>query len=119
MRRGGIGAAVVLALSMVAGCSLPHVPSNALGLFVGSQSPGDVDALAGRLGVAVQGISGYTSQSSWAAIGTYQPPSTSLRLYLGVSMSPTNGSPAQTPANLGVYQELAQNLVNGGQSYAI
>ena len=67
----------------------------------------------------VQGISGYTSQSSWAAIGEYQPPATSLRLYLGVAMSPTGGSPAQTPANLGVFQQLAQNLVNGGQSYAI
>jgi hypothetical protein len=120
MRRGGMGAAaILLALSMLAGCSLPHVPSNALGLFVGSQSPGDVEALAGHLGVQIEGISGYTSQSSWAAIGNYQPPATSLRLYLGVAMSPTNGSPAQTPANLGVYQELAQNLVNGGQSYAI
>ncbi len=120
MRRGGIGAALlVVALSTVSGCGLPHVGSSALGFFVSSQSPGDVDALAGRLGVEVQGISGYTSQSSWTAIGTYQPPSTSLRLYLGVAMSPQNSSPAQTPVNLGVYQQLAQNLVNGGQAYAI
>jgi len=84
MRRGGIGVALfVLALSTVTGCSLPVGSSNALGLFVSSQSPSDVNALAGKLGVAVQGISGYTSQSSWSAIGTYQPPSTSLRLYLG------------------------------------
>ncbi len=120
MRRGGIGAAsVVLALSLVAGCGLPHVGSSALGFFVSSQSPGDVQALANQLGVEVEGISAYTSQSSWAAIGDYQPPSTSLRLYLGVSMSPQGSSPAQTPANLGVYQQLAQSLVNAGQDYAI
>jgi beta-mannanase len=34
-------------------------------------------------------------------------------------MSPDNGSPAQTPANLGVYRQLAQNLVDAGQQYAI
>jgi len=120
MRRGGIGVALaVLALSTVTGCSLPVVSSNALGFFVSSQSPSDVNALANRLGVQVQGLSGYTSQSSWSAIGAYQPPSTTLRLYLGVAMSPSNGSPAQTPSNLGVYQQLAQHLVNGGQSYAI
>jgi hypothetical protein len=120
MRRGAIGvAAVLLALSTMAGCSLPRVPSNALGLFVSSQSPTGVDTLASRLGVTVQGMSGYTSQSSWSAIGAYKPPSTSLRLYLGVSMSPSNSSPAQTPANLGVYTQLAQSLVNAGQAYAI
>lgn len=120
MRRGGIGVGLfVLTLSAVTGCGLPHARSNALGLFVSSQSPNDIEALATRLGVQVQGISGYTSQASWAEIGTYRPPPTSLRLYLGVTMSPDNGSPAQTPANLGVYQQLAQNLVNGGQSYAI
>ena len=120
MRRGAIGAALVaLALSTVTGCSLPVNSANALGFFVSSQSPNDVEALANHLGVPVEGISGYTSQSSWAAIGTYQPPATGLRLYLGVSMSPSNSSPAQTPANLGVYQQLAQNLVNGGQPYAI
>ena len=124
--RGGVGCAggrsrsrCWCCLSTVAGCRLPHVGGQALGLFVSSQSVGDVDALANHLGVQVQGISSYTSQSSWAAIGEYQPPSTSLRLYLGVSMSPTNASPAQTPANLGVYQQLAQNLVNAGQAYAI
>ena len=120
MRRGGIGVALlVLALSTVAGCSVPGVGSSALGLFVSSQKPSDVLSLATRLGVQVQGISGYTTRSSWAAIGDYQPPSTTLRLYLGVSMSPDNSSPAQTPANLGVYQQLGQSLVNAGQSYAI
>jgi len=120
MRRGGFGVALlVLALSMITGCGLPVASSNGLGLFVSSQSPSDVEALANHLGVQVQGISAYTSQSSWAAIGTYQPPSTSLRLYLGVAMSPADASPAQTPSNLAVYQELAQNLVNGGQPYAI
>jgi hypothetical protein len=120
MRRGATGAALlVLALSMIAGCGLPHAASNGLGFYVSSQSPGDVQSLASQLGVQDQGISGYTSQDSWAAIGSYQPPSTSLRLYLGVTMSPNNSSPAQTPSNLGVYQQLAQNLVNGGQAYAI
>ncbi len=120
MRRGGLGVAlVVLALSTVTGCSLPHASSNALGFFVSSQSPKDVGALAGHLGVSVQGVSAYTSQSSWAAIGAYQPPTTALRLYLGVAMSPTGSSPAQTPANLGVYQQLARSLVDAGQSYAI
>jgi hypothetical protein len=120
MRRGAIGVAVlVLALSTMAGCGLPHSSANALGLFVSSQSPGDVQSLARRLGVQVQGISGYTSQSSWAQIGNYQPPSTPLRLYLGVTMSPNNATPAQTPANLGVYRQLGQNLVKGGQPYAI
>jgi hypothetical protein len=42
-----------------------------------------------------------------------------LRLFLSVAMSPSNSSPAQTPANLGVYQELAESLVNAGQGYAI
>ncbi len=120
MRRGAVAVAVVgLALSTLGGCTLPHVGSTALGFFVPSQSVSDVDALASHLGVQVEGISGYTSQSSWAAIGSYQPPSTSLRLYLSVSMSPSNSSPAQTPANLGVYQTLAQSLVNAGQPYAI
>jgi hypothetical protein len=112
-------AIVVMALATVTGCNVPKASSNALGFFVSSQSPGDVEALANHLGVQVEGISGYTSQSTWSAIGTYQPPQTSLRLYLGVAMSPANGSPAQTPANLGVYKELAQNLVNADQSYAI
>ena len=120
MRRGGTGAALaVLALSVLAGCSLHRVGSTALGFFVSSQRPSDVTALAGRLGVDVQGISGYTSSSSWGAIGGYQPPSTSLRLYLGVSMNPNGSSPAQTPSNLGVYEELGRSLVNAGQSYAI
>ncbi len=120
MRRGAIGVAlVVVALSTVTGCSLPVGSANALGFFVSSQSPHDVDALANHLGVPVEGISGYTSQSSWGAIGTYQPPATGLRLYLSVAMSPSNSSPAQTPANLGVYQRLAQNLVSSGQPYAI
>ncbi len=121
MRRGGIigVTALVLALSTMAGCSLPVGTSNALGFFVSSQNPKDVTALASRLGVPVEGISGYTSQSSWGAIGSYRPPTTTLRLYLGVAMSPSNSSPAQTPANLSVYQQLAQSLVNAGQSYAI
>ncbi len=120
MRRGAIaGALGALALSTLASCSLPVASSNGLGFFVGSQSPGDVTALANRLGVAVEGISSYTSQASWAAIGAYQPPATSLRLYLSVAMSPTGSAPAQTPANLGVYQELAQRLVAAGQAYAI
>ena len=120
MRRGGAGAAlVVLALTVVTGCSLPHVESSALGLFVPSQKPSDESALATKLGVTVQGISGYTSTASWSAIGGYQPPNTSLRLYLGVAMAPVGAKPAQTPANLGVYQQLGQSLVAAGQAYAI
>ncbi|HUI04891.1 MAG TPA: glycosyl hydrolase, partial [Acidimicrobiales bacterium] len=98
---------------------MPSVGSTALGFFVSSQSPGDVLALAKQLGVQVQGLSGYTDGSSWSSIGSYQPPQTSLRLYLGVNMSPADGTPAQTPSHLSVYQQLAENLVNGGQAYAI
>jgi hypothetical protein len=120
MRRGAIGAALAaLSLSVLLGCSLPRVGSSALGFFVPSQSPADVTSLANRLGVQVQGISGYTSGASWVDIGNYQPPQTTLRLYLGVSMAPDGSSPAQTPDNLGVYAQLARNLVAGGQAYAI
>ena len=120
MRRVGSGAALVaLALTTLAGCSVPHVGSTALGFYVSSQSPGAVQDLAKQLSVQVQGLSGYTDGSSWSSIGSYQPPQTSLRLYLGVSMSPDSGTPAQTPSHLSAYQELAQSLVNGGQAYAI
>src|ERR1700733_10495826 len=119
MRRGIGVALVVLTLSTVAACGLPVISGKALVFFVSSQDPNDVQSLATHLGVPVEGITGYTSQSSWAAIGTYQPPNTSLRLYLSVAMSPTDGSPAQTPANLEVYRQLAQNLVDAGQPYAI
>ena len=120
MRRGGTRVALIaLALALLAGCSLHRVGSSALGFFVSSQQPSDVNALASRLGVSIQGISGYTSSDSWSAIGSYQPPSTTLRLYLGVSMNPNGSSPAQTPANLGVYQQLGRSLVAAGQDYAI
>ncbi|HUY22421.1 MAG TPA: glycosyl hydrolase [Acidimicrobiales bacterium] len=121
MRRGGFGAALlVLALSSIAGCTLTtHSGSSALGFFVSSQQPSGVRSLANTLGVQVQGISAYTDGTSWSSIGSYQPPATTLRLYLGVSMSPDNGAPSQTPAHLAVYQRLAQSLVNGGQPYAI
>ncbi|HUI04468.1 MAG TPA: glycosyl hydrolase [Acidimicrobiales bacterium] len=120
MRRLGSGAAlVVLALSVLAGCSVQPVGTTTLGFYVSSQSPGAVTALAQRLGVQVQGLSGYTDGSSWSSIGAYRPPQTSLRLYLGVNMSPDNGTPAQTPSHLSSYQQLAQNLVSGGQAYAI
>ena len=116
MRRGAIGAALVaLALSTVAGCTLPVASSNALGFFVSSQSPGDVDCprqpprRAGARGSRATRVRRRGAPSA----PTSRPP-TSLRLYLGVAMSPSNSSPAQTPANLGVYQQLAQNLVNGG-----
>ena len=120
MRRVAVGAALlVLTLSALAGCSVTPVGPTALGFFVSSQSPGDVLALANSLGVQVQGLSAYTDGTSWSSIGSYQPPQTSLRLYLGVSMSPDDGTPAQTPSHLGEYQTLATNLVNGGQAYAI
>ena len=119
-RRGWIALVAAVGLSTVAGCSVPSgLGSSALGLFVSSQSPSDVQSLANQLGVQVQGISAYTNGTSWATIGSYQPPVTSLRLYLSVSMSPDNGTPAQTPSNLGVYQQLANSLVAAGQAYAI
>jgi hypothetical protein len=109
---------LVLALALTA-CNLRAHPASGLGFFVPSQSPGDVAALADHLGVPVEGISQYTDGTSWASIGDYEPPSTMLRLYLGLSMSPDGGSPAQTPDHLGVFEQLAQNLVAGGQEYAI
>ncbi|MGA2520291.1 MAG: glycosyl hydrolase [Acidimicrobiales bacterium] len=109
---------LVLVVS-ISGCNLRAHPGNALGFFVPSQSPGDVTALAGRLGVEVEGMSGYTDSTSWSTIASYEPPSTALRLYLGLSMSPDNGSPAETPAHLGVFQQVAQNLVDAGQDYAV
>jgi hypothetical protein len=113
-------AAVALIFLGVSGCTRPAgLAPVGLGLFVPSQQPGDVLALAHQLGTQVQGVSAYTDGTSWATIGSYQPPATSLRLYLSVNMSPDNGSPAQTPANLDVYRQLAQNLVNANQPYAI
>ena len=86
MRRGAIGAVLgALVLSTLASCSLPKASSNGLGFFVGSQSPGDVTPWPTSSASPFEGISGYTSQASWAAIGAYQPPATSLRLYLSVS----------------------------------
>jgi len=76
-------------------------------------------ALARRLGVAVQGVSGYTTGTSWTTIGQYRPPPTSLQLFLSVDMSPGYGRPAQTPMHLGVYREVAEHLVAGGQAHAI
>ena len=120
MRTRAVGAALlVLTLSVITACSLPHVGTTALGIFVPSQKVSDEDALAAKLGVSVQGFSGYTSTASWGAIGSYQPPDTALRLYLGVAMAPSGSSPAQTPANLDVYEELGRTLVADGQSYAI
>jgi len=109
---------LVLALSLTA-CNLRAHPASALGFFVPSQSPASVAALADQLGVEVEGTSGYTDGTSWASIGDYEPPSTQLRLYLGLSMSPDDSSPAQTPDHLGVFEQVAQNLVADGQEYAI
>jgi hypothetical protein len=113
-------AVVAVVLVVAGGCNRPPgLAPSALGLFVPSQQPGDVLSLGHQLGVQVEGITAYTAGTSWSTIGSYRPPPTSLRLYLSVSMSPDNGSPAQTPGNLGVYKQLAQNLVNAGQTYAI
>ena len=97
----------------------PVSPSPQLGLFVLSQSSEGVLALAQRLGVTVEGISGYTTGTTWATIGQYRPPSTSLQLFLSVDMSPGDGRPSQTPGHLAVYRELARHLVAGGQAHAI
>src|SRR5580658_9719832 len=115
MRRGGMAAALlVLALSTMAGCSLPHVPSNALGLFVGSQSPGDTEALASHLGVQIQGISGCTSQSSWADSGDPQPPPPPGLVCRRVERSAAAGiAPRGCCKVLGV-QALAHGLVRPG-----
>jgi len=115
---------IALGLSFVvlAGCTTQTAPPPAppaLGLFVLSQSPSDVLALARRLDVTVQGITGYTTGTTWKTIGQYRPPRTSLRLFVSVSMSPDDGRPAQTPQHLAVYRQLAQNLVQGGQPDAI
>ena len=68
----------------------------------------------------MEGISGYTSQSSWAAIGSL-PAAVDVVAPLPQRQPcrPSDSSPAQTPANLGVYQQLAQSLVTAGQAYAI
>ncbi|MGA2519715.1 MAG: glycosyl hydrolase [Acidimicrobiales bacterium] len=122
------GLAVVVALgvggALLPGCGSPPAPRQAsrspeLGLFVLSQSPQGVLSLAHRLGVTVQGISGYTTGTSWATIGQYRPPRTSLQLFVSVDMSPGYGRPSETPQHLAVYQELARHLVSGGQSNAI
>src|SRR5579862_1301812 len=77
--------AVVVALGvgagLLAGCGPPAASRRAsgspqLGLFVLSQSPDRVLSLAHRLGVTVQGISGYTTGTTWATIGQYRPPRT-------------------------------------------
>ncbi len=119
-RRWPVVGVLVFAATVSGACHhIGGLAPSALGLFVSSQKPADALSLANRLGVQLQGISAYTDGRSWAAIGGYQPPSTNLRLYLSVSMAPDNGSPAQTPSNLAVYRQLAQNLVNAGQSDAI
>ena len=103
-----------------AACTAPQPPvPTTLGLFVSSQKPQDIKALAKKLGVKVAGMSGYTDGTSWTSIGSYMPPETALRLYLSVGMSPTNGNPSQTPAHLDVYRQLATTLVEARQSNAI
>jgi len=114
----------VLGLSLVTlpGCTTKATARRGapqLGLFVPSQDPAQVLALARRLHVSVQGLSGYTAVTSWSAIGSYRPPPMSLRLFLSVSMDPTGGRPAQVPEHLAVYRHLAENLVAGGQADAI
>ena len=111
--------AIGLSLTFLPACGVRAPTSAALGLFVPSQNPTDAVTLAKQLGITLQGVSGYTTGTTWATIGKYEPPTTSLRLFLSVSMSPDDGKPSQTPAHLGVYRELAQNLVTGGQARAI
>ncbi len=112
---------VVLALGLASlgGCASTVTASPPLGIFLPSQSPRQDLSLAHRLGVTIQGVSMYTTGTTWATIGKYRPPPTSLRLFLSVSMSPGDGKPSQTPAHLSVYRSLAENLVRGGQSRAI
>ena len=111
---------LVVLCSTAAACTAPPtlIPTP-LGLFVSSQNPHDIKALATKLEAMVAGMSGYTDGASWRSISSYMPPETALRLYLSVSMSPTNGDPSQTPAHLDVYRELATTLVEARQSNAI
>lgn len=118
-REIGLATLVLLLVVSVAGCNLRAHPASGLGFFVPSQNPSDVNALASSLDVEAQGISGYTDSTSWSTIADYSPPSTSLRLYLGLSMSPDGASPAQTPDHLSVFEQVAQRLVAAGQAYAI
>ena len=118
-RWAAVGALVIVVVLTGACQRTGGLAPSGLGLYVSSQKPSDVLSLANRLGVQLQGISTYTDGRSWSAIGSYQPPATNLRLYLSVSMSPDNSTPAQTPSNLAVYRQLGQSLVNAGQSYAI
>jgi len=119
-------AAVSSLLGLAAGCGTAApapapraAATTAMGLFVPSQQPGDVRGLARRLHITVQGLSAYTTGTSWSTIGHYVPPPTTLRLFLSVSMNPDGGRPAQVPAHLGVFRQLAGNLVRGGQADAI
>ena len=80
--------------------------SPALGLFVNSQNPPDVQALASQLGINVQAMGVYANGGS--SYNSYSsPPSTSLQLVLGVG----NVSAAQATA-------VGQTLVSTGHSNA-
>lgn len=90
-----------------------------MGLFVPSQQPGDVAALARHLHLRVEGLSAYTARTSWRGIARYVPPPTSLRLFLSVSMNPAGARPAQVPGHLAVFRALAATLVRRGHADAI
>jgi beta-mannanase len=89
------------------------------GLFDSSQNPNNVISDASQIGTKVTAMTAYTDGSSWSSIAGYQPPSTSLRLLLGVNMNPSNSNPTQTPSNLSTFKTLAQTLVSSGHDNAI
>ena len=121
MRRGGIGAAlVVLALSTVAGCSLPH-------RLVERAWASSCPPRARATSTPSPTISASRWRGSRATRASPRgppsaPTSRPRRRCASTSAWPCRrpaASPAQTPANLGVYQQLAQSLVDAGQAYAI
>lgn len=90
------------------------------GFFVSNQSPSSVTSLGNSIGATTNAMTMYTTGSgSFSTIGSWTPPSTSLRVLLSVNMNPDNSDPTQVPANQGVFKTLAQNLVNGNQANAI
>jgi beta-mannanase len=101
--------------------SLPTTTGDTLiqGLFDSSQNPSIVESDASQIGTNVSSMTVYTDGTSWSSISSYQSPSTSLQLLLGVSMNPDDSNPTQTPANLNTFKTLAQTLVNSGHANTI
>ena len=88
-----------------------------LGFYVQTSS---IQSLATALGVTSHGYSSYTDGSNgWSGIGNYTPPSTTMKLLLGVNLCADGDTVTNTPNNLSTYQTLAQHLISGGKPDAI